>query len=272
MSFLFQFDRTPVYLAAERGHNEIIKLLIEKYKCNYTLRTKDGSTLIHTASEQGFHKTTLLLIKKGVPLHMPNKLGAISLHLACKKGHVDVVKTLLQNGSKVNSKTKDNYTPLHVAVENCKFLVVQLLLGYGADVQVKGGKLNETPLHIAARTSGSERCAEMLLKSGAQPDIENSNGETALHLACKHCQLKLFRILLLDGASPKKLTTNGETCLHFAVRFIHYQIAKEILEHVENTFSRLDAVMLVNTPNNVISLKNLSISIRSSYYNYLKGR
>ena len=59
--------------------------------------------------------------------------------------------------SNLNSFIKDNYTPLHVAVENCKYLVVQMLLGYGADVQIRGGKAKETPLHIAAKIKGT-RC------------------------------------------------------------------------------------------------------------------
>lgn len=157
-------DRTPLHLAAERGKNKVIELLIDKFKCNYSLRTKDGSTLMHIASESGHQNTALLLLKKGVPLHMPNKAGAICLHSACRKGHVEVVNLLLQKGAQIDARTKDNYTPLHVAVENGKYLVVQMLLGYGADVQIKGGILKETPLHISAKIQ-SKLKFEFLMKS-----------------------------------------------------------------------------------------------------------
>ena len=48
----------------------------------------------------------------------------------------------------------------------------------------------------------SEKCAEMLLKSGADPNITDENGETALHIACRYGNLKLVKLLLNDGASP----------------------------------------------------------------------
>ena len=48
----------------------------------------------------------------------------------------------------------------------------------------------------------SEKCAEMLLKSGADPDITDENGETALHIACRYGHIKLVRIFLADGSLP----------------------------------------------------------------------
>ena len=65
------------------------------------------------------------------------------------------------------SHYQDNYTALHVAVEYCKPQAIQTLLGNGAQVEIKGGPNRETPLHIAARIKDGDRCAEMLMKSGA---------------------------------------------------------------------------------------------------------
>ena len=76
--------------------------------------------------------------------------------------------------------SQDGYTALHLAVEFGKPLAVQTLLGFGAMVELKGGRAQETPLHIAARVKDGEKCAEMLLKSGA--DV-NSAQEVAKELA-----------------------------------------------------------------------------------------
>lgn len=46
---------------------------------------------------------------------------------------------------------QDNLTPLHVAVQYCHPGVVEMLLGFAAPVEVKGGKMQETPLHFAAK-------------------------------------------------------------------------------------------------------------------------
>ena len=39
-----------------------------------------------------------------------------------------------------------------------------------------GGALRETPLHIAARVQDGDKCAEMLLKSGASVALTMENG------------------------------------------------------------------------------------------------
>lgn len=77
---------------------------------------------------------------------------------------------------------QDNYTALHIAVESAKPAVVETLLGYGADVHVRGGRLRETPLHIAARVKDGDRCALMLLKSGAGANLTTDDGQTPVHV------------------------------------------------------------------------------------------
>lgn len=70
----FVVDRTPVLLAAERGRTAVVEILTEKFRASCLERTKDGSTLLHVASLHGHPETALMLLKKGVPLHMPNKV------------------------------------------------------------------------------------------------------------------------------------------------------------------------------------------------------
>lgn len=94
---------------------------------------------------------------------------------------------------------QDNYTALHIAVESGKPAVVETLLGYGADVHVRGGRLRETPLHIAARVKDGERCALMLLKSGAGANLTTDDGQSAVHVAAKNGNLATMVLLLEDG-------------------------------------------------------------------------
>lgn len=122
-----------MHLAAENGHANIIELLADKFRASIFERTKDGSTLMHIASLNGHAECAMMLFKKGVYLHMPNKVGvralltlclalslrggfnfglvpplqggARSIHTAARYGHVGIINTLLQKGEKVDVTT-----------------------------------------------------------------------------------------------------------------------------------------------------------------------
>lgn len=84
-------------------------------------------------------------------------------------------------------------------MESGKPAVVETLLGYGADVHVRGGRLRETPLHIAARVEDGDRCAVMLLKSGTGANLTTDDGQTPVHVAAKNGNLATLILLLEDG-------------------------------------------------------------------------
>lgn len=84
-------------------------------------------------------------------------------------------------------------------MESGKPAVVETLLGYGSDVHLRGGRLRETPLHIAARVKDGDRCALMLLKSGAGANLTTDDGQTAVHVAAKNGNLATMILLLEDG-------------------------------------------------------------------------
>ncbi|KAL3269656.1 hypothetical protein HHI36_008719 [Cryptolaemus montrouzieri] len=243
-------DRTPMHLAAENGHANIIELLCDKFKASILERTKDGSTLMHIASLNGHADCAMMLFKKGVYVHMPNKDGARSLHTAARYGHVGIINTLLQRGEKVDVTTNENYTALHIAVESCKPIVVETLLGYGADVHVRGGKLKETALHIAARVEDGERCALMLLKSGASPNILTDDGQTPVHVAARYGNLQTLLLLLEDGGDPEFPNKHGETPLHLASRGCQPEVVKQLIKYVKDKKGEDRAKHYINTTNN----------------------
>ncbi|XDV33670.1 hypothetical protein PO909_003992 [Leuciscus waleckii] len=250
-NILDKMDRSPLHIAAEQGHTNVVEILTEKFKSCVLARTKDGNTLLHIASQCGHPATALTLLRKGVLLHMPNKSGAVCLHAAAKKGHTAVVKALLQKGAHVDATTKDGRTALHIAVENCKPQVVQMLLGFGAHVQLRGGKAQETPLHIAARVKDGVRAAEMLLKSGADVNAEQENGETAMHVAARHGALEMMRALIQEGGDVTWKSKVDENSLHVAVRHCHAPVVEEILNSLTNERSRQEAELCVCEGNQI---------------------
>ncbi|XP_045473074.1 serine/threonine-protein phosphatase 6 regulatory ankyrin repeat subunit A-like isoform X2 [Harmonia axyridis] len=242
-------DRTPMHLAAENGHANIIELLCDKFKASILERTKDGSTLMHIASLNGHADCAMMLFKKGVYVHMPNKDGARSIHTAARYGHVGIINTLLQRGEKVDVTTNENFTALHIAVESCKPIVVETLLGYGADVHIRGGRLRETALHIAARVKDGERCALMLLKSGAGPNLLDEGGQTPVHIAAKYGNLQTLLLLLEDGGDPEFKNKHGETPLHLASKGCQPEVVMQLIKYVKDKKGDDKATHYVNATN-----------------------
>lgn len=99
------------------------------------------------------------------------------------------------------------------------------MLGYGADLHVRGGKLRETPLHIASRVKDGEKCAVMLLKSGAGPNLATDDGQTPVHVAAKTGNLQTLILLLEDGGDAMYRSNVSRTHLLFFV-LIFFQNAE----------------------------------------------
>lgn len=69
-------------------------------------------------------------------------------------------------------------------------------------MHVRGGKQKETPLHIAARVRDGDRCALMLLKSGAGANKTTDDGQTPVHVAAKYGNAVTLDLLLMDNGDP----------------------------------------------------------------------
>jgi len=67
--------RTALYIATQRGQTAIVEMLVDKFHANVSSRSNDGSTLMHVAALCGNADTAMAMLKKGVPLNMPNKVN-----------------------------------------------------------------------------------------------------------------------------------------------------------------------------------------------------
>ena len=72
-------------------------------------------------------------------------------------------------------------TPLHVACNNGQDVVVNILLQYKVGLNALNNR-GQTPLHYAAYFPHGALCMELLVKSGADPNIQDTEGRTPLHM------------------------------------------------------------------------------------------
>ena len=86
----------------------------------------------------------------------------------------------------MNALTKVHRAPLHLAAEANQEVVLRLLIRRGANADIQDRK-GRTPLHRAAY-EGCVATAEALLELGANARIENKNGKNALEVARKEAK------------------------------------------------------------------------------------
>lgn len=79
--------------------------------------------------------------------------------------------------------------------------------------------MKETALHIAARVKDGEKCALMLLKSGAGPNLATHDGQTPVHVAARYGNLQTLLLLLEDGGDPQYKNKVGllKKCLFLTI-------------------------------------------------------
>jgi ankyrin repeat protein len=127
---------------------------------------------------------------------------------------IKALEALLKDSPDVINAPDEN-PQLHRAVSESKSRVVQFLLEHGAEVDLKD-KWGQTALHRAAE-AGLRAIAELLLEHNANPNLKNNNTQTPLMLAAANGHKSIVESLLTRGADISAANNEGQTALFMAV-------------------------------------------------------
>ncbi|XP_009069990.1 PREDICTED: ankyrin repeat and SAM domain-containing protein 1A-like, partial [Acanthisitta chloris] len=127
-----------LHCAAQHGHTEVVKVLLEELT-DPTMRNNKFETPLDLAALYGRLEVVKMLLNAHPNLLSCNTKKHTPLHLAARNGHKAVVHVLLDAGMDSNYQTEKG-SALHEAALFGKTDVVQILLAAGIDVNIKDNR------------------------------------------------------------------------------------------------------------------------------------
>lgn len=217
-------NTSPVMYACRSGNLELVKFLISdgyfvapgslRPSIHETGGLDGGSSCIREAITSGSIELVEWLVSRGADIE--SKHGDSSywpMQRACETANLPMVRWLIEHGIAVNVYTTEETSPLAAACRGGAGVeLLNLLLRAGADA--KYSMWNGSALH--ACRNGEQ--ARWLLEHGCPVDARNWRNATALHAAAEGARHEVVVALLEGGANPELQDENGSTPLHVAVR------------------------------------------------------
>ena len=223
-------DQKILYQAAERGDIAKFKEIIRE-----VINTKGdlGQTPLYRASNK---EEASYWISIGADVNVEDSQEQ-PLHWAVLRENMEVVKCLILNGATIDAKDEDGWTPLHLASKYGYLEIMKFLIESGAALDEIDLEHN-TPLLLATENHlealGAVQC---LVKSGANVNAKNINGDTLLHLhpdPVLHDQSNGFEIskcLIANKALLDAKNNDGMTPLHVAAAGDQFEFIEFLIQN-----------------------------------------
>lgn len=143
-----------------------------------TIDPKGRSGLYLALSEPSPKAAQVLVDWSKTDINRLNANGESALMIAALRGNLELATKLVEKGADIN---KTGWTPLHYAASGGQLAIIALLLDHSAYIDAESPN-RTTPLMMAAMY-GSPQAVKLLLQEGADPNVKNQQGLTALHFA-----------------------------------------------------------------------------------------
>lgn len=231
-------EETPLMLAAEGGHTDVILTLISNGADVNAKNPRNLRTPLHYASVLGNTSTVEALILHNADVDAREELERTPLHFASFWDHAETVGMLLKHGADAELHNRAGFTPLMLASISCNTMVVHRLLDHGVDVNARNSTNMTDKIKIAIdSTSGfSQAIQGKFLNAGwkfskamLRPLVHP--GWTALMYASDKGCIDVVHLLLKHGADVNCTTSDDETsALILARNGNHEDVVRALLE------------------------------------------
>ena len=223
---------TPLHIAAGSGRDEVVKELVTRYGCPVDFLSYSRRTPLHLAAENGHCSVVrLLVVELGADVSIADGNRDTALDLAVLNGHIKVVDLLITEfGCSPHREGRFHRTCLHIACDCGHLHIMRMLVSeHGCDIMARDS-YGFTPLHMAQLSGREEVMRELVTQYRCPVDCVSSGGNTPLHLAAEEGDSKVLKLLLTElGADPSVTNSYGNTALHLAAFYGHDEVVSLLI-------------------------------------------
>uniref|UniRef100_A0A8C5R2A1 Uncharacterized protein n=1 Tax=Leptobrachium leishanense TaxID=445787 RepID=A0A8C5R2A1_9ANUR len=245
-------NQTPVHLAAQNNHQEVLKTFLKEEGTLY----KNRLNILHMAATVDDSELAQLLLKNGASVDATDEKKQTPLFHAVSGGHEATVKVLLEAGASIDSTVKLNLCELG------KLEAAQAVIEKEARLDIRTPNLN-TALHLAVQR-GDVSITKLLIRKGMNVNITGTGDQTPIHMAAFHNKPEMIDVLIEAGANINAVTKESVTPLHIASQRGNLDVAKCLLRHKANvnTKDKLSKTPLHLAVEGGFNVKNIPVLIQ----------
>ena len=203
---------TALFRAAKHGYCRIIRVLKE-HRANIRALTKSGESVLLSAivsNNRRLGKVVPLLLELGAEVHSLDSAGHTALAAAAVRGLSDAVKSILDYKPYIDTSNRDGDTALRLAAA-----AEATLEGRSYAYDRRGNRIDDR-IRMAAAIENNSTTIELLLNDGANVDLQNKAGNTALVLAAAEGKPDAVKLLLEHCPNTNTRNGAGDTVLILA--------------------------------------------------------
>jgi serine/threonine protein kinase len=211
-------------------------------KVNFNALNNNSDTPFHTALQTNNKVLLEELLKQTQQFDAKNAAGQTLLMRAIENRQVDFVKLLIEKVASVNTPDKSGKTPLMLAVSraNAPTSITYPATSSHQPFATPSMLPNDLDNSVDSKNQTRE-IIKLLINRGADPNLTDANGDTALHLMdtldtqilnCSNnnfLELQILDLLVSKKADPQVKNKAGNTALHMMAKRDLFPVVKRMI-------------------------------------------